>query len=761
MKNPQYLAYSVERTAYSQNLNAKRYPLNAKRLLLFICSLAFYVFTFTFTCYAQEGKEEAIIVNGDTVEYSTTGKEVTATGNVSVINKGAKLTCHKLTVNTQTKDAEAEGNVRLEDAKGVIEGKKMKYNFQTKIGTIIDSDFRANPYFGKAEKVDKVSDSEFIARRGFLTTCNYDNPHYRIKSKKMDIFPDDKVQTKDDRFYIGRVPLLYVPQYNHSLKDPLMHVQLMPGKSKDWGAYMLSAWRYNITEDVKGRIYLDYRATKGVAEGFGTNYSTSDFGKGDFKYYYTQERDHSLDKTNRAPRIFERYLIRWRHQANIDERTNLTAEYYKITDSKMAISGSEHNLLKDYFFREYEKDAQPISYLLFHHSFNYSSMDFFMQKRTNRWYSAGYLEKLPEIKYSLPSFTIGNTPFYIDNSSSLGNYNKKNTSTMTPTANDTNPNAHVNRLDTSNKLSLPMKVAFVQFTPYAMNRETFYDKRAVTSTIAPRTVFYSGADMSTKFYRIFNVNSDLLGLNINGLRHIITPTVGYAFNHEPTVANSKLRQIDGVDSVSRSNSASLGLSNKLQTKRNNQSLDLLDLNVNTNYAFKPKTGAKRGSSLSDFFFDLKLLPYSWLSINADATYTHSGLRSDFKYHHFSNANYDINFDFGKERSFGMGQRYQLKGGNEITYNTKWRLSPKWKFSAYQRYYRGHETNRARGLREYEYSISRDLHCWTWDIIYNVKRGYGDSILFVFTLKAFPELEFNFNQDYRAPKPGSQSPELAR
>jgi len=712
-------------------------------------------------CYAQGQKEEAIIVNGDTVEYSTEGKEVTATGNVSVTYKGAKLTCHKLTVNTQTKDAEAIGDARLDDAKGVIEGKKIKYNFQTKRGTIIDSEFRANPYFGKAEKVDKVSDSEFIARRGFMTTCNYDNPHYRIKSKKMDIFPDDKIQTKDDRFYLGRVPLLYVPQYNHSLKDPLMHVQLMPGKSKDWGTYMLSAWRYNITEDVKGRIYLDYRQKLGVAEGFGTNYSTSDFGKGDFKYYYTQERSRFFDEG--TPAEFQRYLIRWRHKADIDEQTNFTGEYYKITDSKMALHGSQYKFLKDYFFREYEKNTQPLSYALFHHSFNYSSLDFLMQKRTNRWYSRGYLESLPEIKYSLPSFQVADTPFYIDNASSLGNYNKKNTSTMTPAENNTTTapdtethDVHVNRFDTSNKLSLPMKVAFVQFTPFVMNRMTFYDKRAITSTIAPRTVFYSGADMSTKFYRLLNLRTNFLKLDINGLRHIITPTIGYAYNHEPTISNSKLRQIDDVDSLSRNNSASLGLSNKLQTKRNNQSVDFLDFNVSSSYAFKPKTGAKRGSSLSDFLFDLKLVPYSWMRIDADATYKHSGGRSEAGYNHFSNANYDINFVLGEERSFGVGQRYQIKGGNEITYSLDWRLNPKWKFSAYQRYYRGHETTRARGLREQEYSISRDLHCWIWDITYNIKRGYGESIWFVFTLKAFPELEFNFNESYHAPKPGSQS-----
>ena len=719
-------------------------------------SFTFYILHFTFISYAQEGKEEPIIVNGDIVEYSTTGREVTATGNVSVTNKGAKLTCHKLTVNTQTKDAEAEGNARLDDAKGVIEGKKILYNFQTKRGTIIDSEFRANPYFGKAEKVDKVSDSEFIAKRGYMTTCNYDNPHYRIKSKKMNIFPDDKIQTKDDIFYIGRVPLLYVPQYNHSLKDPLMHVQLMPGKSKNWGPFVLSAWRYNITEDVKGRIYFDYRANIGVAEGFGTNYSTSEFGKGDFKYYYTQERDHNLDKKNRAPREFERYFIRWRHQWNIDERTNLTSEYYKITDSKRILYPSgNYNFLKDYFFREYEKDAKPLSYALVHHSFNYSSMDLLMQKRINRWYEQE--EKLPEIKYSLPSFQLGETPFYFDNTSSYVNYNYKY-SAPAPAADDTSTTRDVtyNKFDTTDKFSLPTKAAFLNLTPFISGQWTYYDKKPVpTYGSTSQVVFSTGSDASTKFYRLFNIQSNFLGLDINNLRHIITPSIAYSYSKTSIMPSGKARFGGGATSAAGS-SASLVLSNKLQTKRNNQSVDFLDLNVSSSYAFKPKTGAKRGSSLSDFLFDLELLPYSWMRVDADATYKHSGARCDVGYHHFTNANYNISFNLGKERSFAVGQRYQFKGGNELTFDLDWRLNPKWKFSFYQRRNRGHDPALKRGLREQEYAISRDLHCWTVNFTYNVKRGYGETVWLVFRLKAFPELEFEYNQDYHVPKPGTQS-----
>ena len=722
-------------------------------VIIFLC-----LFSVDLRCgrlFAQQEKQEPIIVNGDTVEYLTEGKEVVATGNVSVIYKGSKLTCNKLTVNTQTKEGLAEGDVRLEDGQAVVEGDRIKYNFQTKQGMIMDSEFRSNPYFGKAEQVEKVSDGQFIARRGYMTTCDFDDPHYRLRSNFMNIFPDDKVQTRQDSLYIGKIPVMYVPQYNHSMKDPLMHVQFMPGKSKDWGIFGLSAWRYNITDDIKGRIFLDYRSKKGFAEGFGTNYSTVDFGKGDFKFYYTQERDHSLSEDDDLPREFQRYFIRWRHKGDIDDRTNLTAEYYEINDSKMGIYGDEYNFMKDYFFREYEKDSQPPTYLLFHHAFDYSSMDFFLQKRTNRWYNRGYLERLPEVRYTLPSFELGRSYLYLENNSIIGNYNKKNTSTLTPAENEDTPDTHVNRLDTSNKLSYPMKVSFIKLTPFVMNRETFYSRRAYGSTFAPRTVFYAGSDASTKFFRIFNVKTNALGLNLNGLRHIITPTISHSFNHEPSVQSSELRQIDAVDTITRNNTSTLTLTNKLQTKRNNTSVDIVDLNLSTDYSFKPKSG-ERGSSLSDLLIELQLLPYSWLTVVADATYDHSGPRNDPLYNHFSTANYSFNFNFGKERTFAFGQRYLLKGGNELTFDLAWRLNPKWKVGVYERFNRGHDPALKRGLREQEYTLTRDLHCWTWDVTYNVRRGHGETIWFVFRLKAFPELEFEFNQGYHEPKPGSQS-----
>lgn len=714
---------------------------------------------------AAEPKESPIIINGDNVEYSADSKEVSATGNIEVTYKGSKLTCNKLKVNMQTREGVAEGNARLQDAKGVITGDKIIYNFANKTGVILDADFRANPYYGKAKNVEKVSDTEFIARRGYFTTCNLDQPHYRFAVKKLNMFPGDKTQAKEATLYLGAVPVAYLPRFNYSMKDPLMHVQVEPGTRKDWGPYLLSAWRYNLSNNVNGRLLLDYRNKLGWAEGFYANYRTPGLGKGELKFYYTNEKPSNQQTV--ASTQYQRDFLRWRHKWDIDERTNFISEFLKITDKRRKNDSSyptNRNFMQDYFFREYEKDSQPLSYALFHHGFDYSSLDVLLQMRTNHWFDQ--IEKIPELNYNLPNLQLWESPFYFENISQLGNYNKKG-SMMSPATND---DVTVMRLDTKNTLSEPMKIAFIQFKPFVSSRQTLYDKGANDQSEIIRTVFSAGADMSTKFYRIFDVKSNFLNMDINGLRHVITPTVAYLYTHVPTIPGSNIKQIDSVDSINRGNTASLSLSNKLQTKRNGQSVDFVDFLITTEYVIDPKSGVgetglaqnsfltntsnKLESQLSDLLFKLKILPYSWMRFEGDVTYEHSD-HNNINYNRFSLANYDVAFDLGKDRSFAVGQRYERKGKNEVTFDFEWRLSPKWKFGIYQRYNLKKTDLFSRGSQEQEYTLTRDLHCWDLDITINKKEISGTSIFFTFRLKAFPENEFGFDQSLTEKKSGAQ------
>jgi hypothetical protein len=179
--------------------------------------------------------------------------------------------------------------------------------------------------------------------------------------------------------------------------------------------------------------------------------------------------------------------------------------------------------------------------------------------------------------------------------------------------------------------------------------------------------------------------------------------------------------------------------------------------VTTSYLFKPHTADNHGSSFQDVLFDIKLIPYSWLRLDTTATYKHSGPRGDSNFNRFTDVNYDVCFSWANERSLAIGQRYLRKGGNQLTGHYEWRFSPKWRFSAYERYEIGHDQTLPRGLREQEYTFSRDLHCWSVDYTLNLRRGGGGATIWlIFRLKAFPEGEFSIQQSYRPPKSGSSN-----
>ncbi len=683
--------------------------------------------------YAQETKEP-IVVNGDNVEYSTDSKEVIAKGNVVVIYKGTKLTCDRITVNTQSKEAVADGNVRIEDEKGTIEAETAIYDFTRRSGTIMKAKLKSPPYYGKGDSIERISENQFNIKNGYITTCDLDEPHYRISAKHIEVYPEDKIRIKNTTVSAGKTPVLYLPQYTHSLKDPFMHVRLIPGKSSDWGPYMLSAWRYNLAENLNGRVYFDYRQRLGVAEGFGLNYTTEDYGRGDYKYYYTQERVRRLPQD--SPAEFQRYLIRWRHMWDIAPKTKATLEYNKLYDAKRAVLGTTYNFLKDYFKREYEKDSQPKTYFTLNRVFESASLNLLIQKRINPWYTHYDKvpdEKLPEISFDLPSYYLGRIPLYFKNQTQFANLANRD-------ATSSNLDDDVVRFDTYNQFSLPLKLSILNLAPYIGIRETFYTKDKNDKSLDPRTTFYSGIELSTKFSRLFDLKTNLWRMNINGLRHIITPTIKYAYNHSPTVPRDRLTIFDSIDTIEATKELTLELVNKLQTKQEERTVDLAIFKTSTEYNLARQEEVGKG--FSDILFDLELLPHAWLRIESDAAY-------DPGQNGFKNINLDISAELGKDRSFGLGQRYERKGGKELTSEFNWRFNPKWKFRMYERYQ--FASVREKGLKEQEYVVSRDLHCWEIDLGYNISREHGNTIWVMFRLKAFPEMGIDFNQSYRSPK----------
>ncbi|KPK41155.1 MAG: hypothetical protein AMJ78_06280 [Omnitrophica WOR_2 bacterium SM23_29] len=719
--------------------------------------------------FAEE-KKEPVVINGDVVEYLEGGKVATATGNVVVTYQDMKLTCKRAVFHVDTKEAYAEGDVVLTQGENYFKGEHVVYNFDTKTGTVLKTKGYIEPWFYvSGEKAEKVGDTEYHIKRGYITTCDEPHPHYRLQSKEIKVYLGEKVTAKHILFFLGDVPLLYMPYYSHPLNENRPRVTIIPGMSKEWGLFLLTAWRYYLNEDFKGRIHLDYREKKDFASGFDLFYGIPNMGKGVLRTYYMNERSLQRkrawskwkDPENDLPtQEQERFRVQLRHKWQMDKSTLATIEYNKMSDP---------SFIEDYYEKDYQREMTNNTYASVIRTDEYFTTSFLAQKRVNRFDNV--VEYLPELKSNTRSLRLGNTNFYYTGEGSFANITRKY-------ASPTDLDDDVNRVHTDNQLAYQATLFdWLSAKPYVGTRQTWFSKDIYRNRDVIRGNFFTGIDFNTRFYRVFNIKSNFLNMNINKLRHVFAPTVTYNYTHDPTILSSQLQQFDGVDSLGFQSVVTPSIENKLQTKRlvggKMQSVDLARLIISTNYNFGFK--GDKGSRLSNYELSFESRPYNWMRILSNTIYDpHKDKFESFSFNITGDQDADLDIlslrdevysDLGKKRwSYGAGYRWYNDSSSQLEGELMFNITPKWKLTTYQRFDFKKYVSTADGTRklvndhaEHEYRLSRDLHCWIVELVYNITRAEGESVWLVFRLKAFPEVPFEFERSYHRPKFGSQLP----
>lgn len=719
--------------------------------------------------FDKESKEP-VVINGDAVEYSEAGKTAVANGNVVITYQDVKVTCKKAIFHADTKEILAEGDVNLTQAGNLFKGERVLYNVETKTGTVLNPYVFIQPtYYGAGEKAEKMDENHYYIKQGYVTTCDLEKPHYRVQAKQLNVYLGDKVTAKNIFLFVGDVPIFYFPYYSQSLKDRHPGVTVMPGQNKDWGYFVLTSWRYYFNENLKGRIHIDYRELRDFAYGVTTNYGTDNYGSGVFKFNYFNEQEKRIWSTRPnqegdTPKgqDIDRYRAQIRHTLQMDPATLATLEFNKMSDA---------NVTRDYYIRDFQRDTVNSNYASIIRTDDYYTTSFLVQKRINNFESM--VEYLPQVEFGTRSLKIGQSDFYYDGRAAAANINKLAPSPV-------NAEGTVNRVDTSNQLSYQSNIlGWLGVRPFAGTEQTYFSRNLTgDETNFIRGNFFTGIDLNTRFYRTFNLKSDALNMEINGLRHVISPTVSYFYAHRPTVPASALGQFDSVDALTFSNVISPSLENKLQTKRMvggvMQAVDIARLIVGNSYNFR--AGQKKRGRLGSYSFSFESKPYNWMRILSTSTYNpHISKFDSLTFNIVGDPEYNLDnpdlrgtvyTDITKKKwSWGGGYRWERNISSQMEGQLMFNLTPKWKITAYERIdlkrfgtdVYGAPKKFINSLAEQEYRLSRDLHCWIGEFIYDVSQGHGHTFMVIFRLKAFPDIPLEFEKNYNPPRFSSTLP----
>jgi lipopolysaccharide assembly outer membrane protein LptD (OstA) len=741
------------------------------RRLSAIAALIFFGAIFPLISFAQEQPSwEAWTLSqiipgtpAGSVDFDFVGDTVTGTNGICVKYGESVLMADSATVNRLTGETVADGHVRIEEGDQIWVGEHIRYNFKTH--QMQSEQFRMGrpPVFAQGGQLQgDTTNKTYHARHAFVTTDDVTDPAICIRSSHIKIVPGKYVEMWNAVLFMDGVPVFYFPYYRRNLGEHANNFNFTPGYRSAYGPFLLNTYTWYLGDAVDGKIRLDYREKRGVGAGPDLNLVLGQWGEADFKYYYLHDQHpnnstgtNSFANLGVIPENRQRFSLEY--QATPFTNLNLKA---------LVNYQSDPLVLHDFFEGDYTANPQPNTFIEVNKYWNNWSLDAETTPRVNNFFDQ--VERLPDVKLTGYRQQIFDTPLYYESESSAGYYQRFFAATNNNLFSATNspPAYSAARADTFHQLLLPCTFfGWLNVTPHVGGRFTWYSQESGpggTNDETDRAVFNTGVGTSFKVSQLWAGATNSL-LDIDGLRHILEPSVNYVFVPRPTAPLSQLPQFDSaspsllllpiqfpdydnIDSIDSQNVIRFGLRNTLQTKRGGQLDDLLDWNValdwrltpgrDQNNLDEPFSGQK---TFSDLYSDLVFRPRKWIALE-------SQLRYDINSGDLNLAFHQLTLTPNERWSWGIGHWYLRSGfdgftqsDNFITSTFFYRLNDNWGFRT------RHDFNAENGrLQQQLYTIYRDLRSWTGALTFRVvDNGNGPTdftVAFTFSLKAVPKTQ---------------------
>ncbi len=683
------------------------------------------------------------------MNFDQTTGEVIWTNGVYVHNDKDTLTADNARVNPKTGMVWADGHVRIESGDMVWTGEHITYNFKTKQMTSEQYRTGRAPVFASGEELTgNGTNKTYFAQQSFVTTDDVFDPIYRLRASRIEIIPNKKVKLWNMVVMVGDVPVFYFPYYERNIGRHANNFNLLPGYRSAYGPYVLGTYVWYLGDSVDGKFHVDYRGLRGPGVGPDVNLNMGRWGNASLKYYYTYDQNpnkqtNGLPFFGDIPHNRQRFYLGW--QATPATNLNVKA---------LVNYQSDPLILHDFFEGDYTENPQPNTFVEVNKYWENWSVDALTTPRVNSFFSQ--IQREPEVQLTGYRQQVLGTPVYYDSQNSVGWYR----SFMANMTNGFYPQTNgfyvdqATRADTFHQLSLPFTLFnWLNIDPNVGGRMTYYSAGNATNANTGdiyRGVFNTGIGTSFKLTALWTDSKNSL-FEVDGLRHIIEPSVNYVFVPDPSTPPAQLPQFDAenpalliapvnfpdynsIDSIDTQNVMRFGLRNVLQTKRDGQLQDLVNWNLMMDWRLDPKATQ---TSLNDLYSKLLFRPRTWLAFDSEFRYNIDSSQLNMAFH-------QVTFSPNDHWSWGIGHWYlrsgfiDPQGDSFITSSLFYRMNDNWGARMTDSY--NVQTGR---LQDQHYTIYRDMRSWTAALVFRVANNVNSpldfTVAFSLSLKANPSM----------------------
>ncbi len=567
-----------------------------------------------------------------------------AKDNVVVTYGGDVLMADEVHFNPQSKEATAKGNVRLYMLGQIYRGDLLTYNFRTKKMLSEKFRFLDGKMMVEGESIDSPELGHYDIAGGDYSTDNRETPGWKTKASSVSIYPGDKTIVENSVGYFGDVPFFYFPHLSLYERDMGDSPDISFGSVSRLGMYVQGAYRFALTDKVKGEVNLDYYGRRGWAGGAALSYETP--GKNSdhpltqvaLRGWYINDRGYQIYEgdaerpTNSAPPR-GRYYFPYKHNTTIMKGGNpVDKDRAPDFDAPSLSSRSRVNVLsdayvtQDFFAAEYIQDQQPNTYADVMYQDPNFTVSANARTQINNLFQTQQQKPSAKIEFKrqfipgtydkedLFKNPDGNPGLAYEGESSVDNLGTQ----WNQVSNQTDYSAL--RYDTYHQLLYPRQYFnWLNLTPRAGIRGTVYTRSNLTTngvaqntqtgptgnsqnladTSLFRYVFNFGFDASTKAYATWNDVKNKAWA-IDGIRHVFEPFVQASYVPQPNVRPTEFAGYDNrinttesrplnstlynsVDSIDKLLIVRPGMMNRILTKRDGAPYELANWKIYTDY----------------------------------------------------------------------------------------------------------------------------------------------------------------------------------
>jgi hypothetical protein len=597
-----------------------------------------------------------------------------------------------------------------------------------------------------------TTNKTYNVRHGFITTDDIFDPEFRIQASRMKIVPGKYVELWNAVVYAEGVPVFYFPYYRRNIGPHANNLNFSAGYRSQYGGFLKNNYTWWLNDNLDGKFHLDYYSERGVGVGPDLNLHLGQWGNAQLKYYYINDQDPYAGTNglpNYGPINNNRQRVYFGWQAT---------PYTNLNFKALVNYQSDAFVERDFFQGDYAQNPQPNTFFEANKYWDNWSLDALVTPEVNNFFDQ--IERLPDVRITGFRQQILDSPVYYDSQSSAGYYKAffAQTNGVTPTA-----NYSAARADSYHQLIMPWTFFdWLNVAPRVGGRFTYYSSESGpggTNSEAYRGVFNTGISTSFKASQLWTGATNSV-FQVDGLRHIVEPSMDYVYVPKPSTAPAQLPQFDSalpsllllpvnfpdynnIDSIDSENVVRLGVRNTLQTKRDGQLDKLVDWNLTMDWRLNPHTTPNNldepfspQQTFSDLYSDLSFKPRSWIIMD-------SKMREDVQNGNLNFAFHQLTFAPDNHWSWGLGYWYQRAGFDGFTQSADYITSVYYyRFDDNWGCRMEHDYNAEASLLQQQiYTIYRDMRSWTAALIFRVidnSTGPTDyTVAFTFSLKAAP------------------------